>query len=203
VLTFASVGQAVWGFVPLATLAWTMGGPLAVLALARGIPRRTSRTRLSSMVVAAYSMLGMLAIGGAFMTYVAAVAVTAVARRVADGVDAAGLLATPGAILFGFAAGYVIWRAAAERITLLAHTVIEPPQQIHGTWANNLSTPALLYQVDPRHMHNLYNVESPVLGILATIVSTVLTALLLTAWAIATRDARRRRRTGSSEFASH
>jgi hypothetical protein len=28
--------------------------------------------------------------------------------------------------------------------TLLAHSLIEPPQQIYGTWANNLSTPALL-----------------------------------------------------------
>jgi hypothetical protein len=97
----------------------------------------------------------------------------------------------------------VVGLGVVSLFTLLAHTVIEPPQQIYGTWANNLSTPALLYQVDPRHMHNLYNVESPVLGILATIVSTVLTALLLTAWAIAIRDARRRRRTGSSEFASH
>lgn len=25
--------------------------------------------------------------------------------------------------------------------TLVAHTLVEPPQQIYGTWANNLSTP--------------------------------------------------------------
>jgi hypothetical protein len=76
--------------------------------------------------------------------------------------------------------------------TLLAHTLIEPPQQIYGTWANNLSTPAPLYTVDPEHMHNLFDAQSPLLGVLATILSTVLTALLLVAWAVAIRDARRR-----------
>jgi hypothetical protein len=76
--------------------------------------------------------------------------------------------------------------------TLLAHTLIEPPQQIYGTWANNLSTPAPLYTVDPEHMHNLLDVQSPLLGVLATILSTVLTALLLVAWAVAIRDTRRR-----------
>lgn len=65
--------------------------------------------------------------------------------------------------------------------TLLAHTLIEPPQQIYGTWANNLSTPALLYSVDPEHMHNLFDIESPLLGGLATALSIVLTALLLVA----------------------
>jgi hypothetical protein len=43
--------------------------------------------------------------------------------------------------------------------TLLAHTLIEPPQQIHGTWANNLSTDAVLYEVDPEYMHNLFDVH--------------------------------------------
>jgi hypothetical protein len=76
--------------------------------------------------------------------------------------------------------------------TLLAHSLIEPPQQIYGTWANNLSTPAPLYAVDPEHMHNLFDVESPLLGVLATFLSILLTALLLVAWAVAIRDARRR-----------
>jgi len=75
---------------------------------------------------------------------------------------------------------------------LLAHTLIEPPQQIYGTWANNLSTPAPLYSVDPEHMHNLFNVEWPLLGVLATLLTTLLTTLLLVAWAVAIRDARRR-----------
>jgi hypothetical protein len=75
--------------------------------------------------------------------------------------------------------------------TLLAHSLIEPPQQIYRTWANNLSTPAPLYSVDPEHMHNLFDVESPLLGILATVLSTALTLLLLVAWAVAIRDARR------------
>jgi hypothetical protein len=76
--------------------------------------------------------------------------------------------------------------------TLLAHTLIEPPQQIYGTWANNLSTAAPLYTVDPEHIHNLFNIESPLLGVLATLLSTVLTGLLLIAWVVAIRDARRR-----------
>ena len=75
--------------------------------------------------------------------------------------------------------------------TLVAHTLIEPPQQIYGTWANNLSTPALLYDVDPEYMHNLFNVEWPWLGVLATLLTAVLTGLLLVAWVVAIRDARR------------
>jgi hypothetical protein len=75
--------------------------------------------------------------------------------------------------------------------TLLAHTMIEPPQQIYGTWANNLSTDALLYSVDREHMHNLLGVESPSLGVLATVLTVVLTTLLLVAWVVAIRDARR------------
>jgi hypothetical protein len=45
--------------------------------------------------------------------------------------------------------------------TLFAHTLIEPPQQIYVTWANNLSTPAPLYSVDPKYMNNLFDVEWP------------------------------------------
>jgi hypothetical protein len=74
--------------------------------------------------------------------------------------------------------------------TLFAHSLIEPPQQIYRTWANNLSTPAPLYTVDPEHMHNLFDIESPLLGVLATLLSVALTALLLVAWAVAVRDAR-------------
>jgi hypothetical protein len=44
---------------------------------------------------------------------------------------------------------------------VLAHTLIEPPQQIYGTWAYNRSTDAVLYSVDPEHIHNLLNIESP------------------------------------------
>jgi hypothetical protein len=75
--------------------------------------------------------------------------------------------------------------------TLFAHTLVEPPQQIYGTWANNLSTPALLYDVDPEHMHNLLDVEWPWLGVLTAVLSVVLTLLLLVAWVVAIRDARR------------
>jgi hypothetical protein len=83
---------------------------------------------------------------------------------------------------------------AVSLFTLLAHTLIEPPQQIYGTWAHNLSTPALLYSVDAEHAHNLLGTRSPLLGVLATVVTVVLTALLLLAWAVAIRDARRHRR---------
>jgi hypothetical protein len=41
-------------------------------------------------------------------------------------------------------------------------------------------------------MHTLLGVESPLLGVLATLLSTVLTALLLVAWTVAIRDAQRR-----------
>ena len=86
----------------------------------------------------------------------------------------------------------VVGLGLVSLFTLAAHLLIEPPQQIYGTWANNLSTPAPLYSVDPEHMHNLSDVEPPLLGVLATILSTVLTALLLVAWVLAIRDARRR-----------
>jgi hypothetical protein len=41
-------------------------------------------------------------------------------------------------------------------------------------------------------MHNLFDVEWPLLGVIATVLSILLTALLLAAWAVAIRDARRR-----------
>lgn len=65
----------------------------------------------------------------------------------------------------------VVGLGLVSLFTLVAHTLIEPPQQIYGTWANNLSTPALLYDVDPEYMHNLFNVEWPWLGVLATLLS--------------------------------
>jgi hypothetical protein len=77
--------------------------------------------------------------------------------------------------------------------TLFAHILVEPPQQIYGTWAHNLSTPAPLYSVDPEHLHNLFNIESPLLGILATALSIILTGLLILAWALSIRDWLRRR----------
>ncbi len=79
----------------------------------------------------------------------------------------------------------------ASLFTLLAHSLIEPPQQIFGTWANNLSTPAPLYTVDPEYIHNLFGVESPLLGVLAALLSVILTAVLLVALALAIRDSRR------------
>jgi hypothetical protein len=85
----------------------------------------------------------------------------------------------------------VVGLGAVALVTLFAHTLIEPPQQIYGTWANNLSTPAPLYTVDPEYMHNLFDVESPLLGGLATLLSVFLTGLLLVAWGVAIRDARR------------
>ena len=75
--------------------------------------------------------------------------------------------------------------------TLLAHTLIEPPQQIFLTWAENRSTPAPLYSVDPEHVHNALDIESPFLGTLASALAIILTALLLVTWLVAIRDARR------------
>jgi hypothetical protein len=73
---------------------------------------------------------------------------------------------------------------------LFAHTLIEPPQQIYGTWAYNRSTDALLYTVDPEHVHNLFHIESPVLGSVAAGVAVILTVLLIVAFVVAIRDAR-------------
>jgi hypothetical protein len=87
--------------------------------------------------------------------------------------------------------GRVAGLGIVSLFTLLAHTLIEPPQQIYGTWAENRSTPAPLYSVDPEHVHNAFDLESPLLGALATALSVVLTALLLLAWVVAIRDARR------------
>jgi hypothetical protein len=53
--------------------------------------------------------------------------------------------------------------------TLLAHILIEPPQQIYGTWADNRSTQAPLYSVDPEHMHNLFDIGFRLPCVLATV----------------------------------
>jgi hypothetical protein len=82
--------------------------------------------------------------------------------------------------------------------TLFAHTRIEPPGQIYGAWARNLSPDAVLYRVDPEHQHNLLNGEYPVLGALATALSVALTALLVLAAIVAVRDAVGHRAEGRS-----
>jgi hypothetical protein len=74
---------------------------------------------------------------------------------------------------------------------VLAHTLIEPPQQIYGTWAYNRSTDAVLYSVDPEHIHNLLNIESPFLGAAAALLAVMVTALLVIAFVVAVGDARR------------
>ena len=98
-------------------------------------------------------------------------------------------------------------RAAALGIvalfTLVAHTLIEPPGQIYGTWANNLSTDAPLYTVDREHMHNLFDREMPLLGNLATILSVVLTGLLLIAAFQAIRDTRTVRAAAPADINTH
>jgi predicted lysophospholipase L1 biosynthesis ABC-type transport system permease subunit len=73
---------------------------------------------------------------------------------------------------------------------LLAHTLIEPPQQIYGTWAHNRSTDALLYTVDPEHTNNLFNVQSPLAGAVAASLAVLLTGLIITAFFVAVRDVR-------------
>jgi hypothetical protein len=86
------------------------------------------------------------------------------------------------------------WIRAASLVivaifTFGAHTLIEPPGQIYGTWANNLSTDAPLYTVDPEHLHNRFDRDLPVLGNLATTLSIVLTGLLLVVAYVAVHDA--------------
>jgi len=75
---------------------------------------------------------------------------------------------------------------------LVAHTLIEPPQQIYGTWAHNRSTDAVLYTVDPEHVHNLLNLECPVLGLIAAVLSVLLTVLIISGFGVAWRDAMRK-----------
>ncbi len=87
----------------------------------------------------------------------------------------------------------VVGLGLVSLFTLLAHTLIEPPQQIYRTWADNLSTPAPLYTVDADKMHNIFNAEYPMLGVVANVVTIALTVLLLVAWAVSIRDLRRRR----------
>ncbi len=82
--------------------------------------------------------------------------------------------------------------------TFVAHTLIEPPGQIYGTWANNLSTDAPLYTVDLEHMHNRFDRDLPLLGNLATILSIVLTGLLLVAAVLSIRHTTASRTDASS-----
>ena len=80
--------------------------------------------------------------------------------------------------------------SVAAVAVLVAHTLIEPPGQIYGTWANNLSTDAPLYSVDPEYLNNRFDRNLPLLGNIATILSIVLTALLILAAVLAIRHAR-------------
>lgn len=93
----------------------------------------------------------------------------------------------------------VVGLGLVSLFTLLAHTLIEPPQQIYRTWADNLSTPAPLYTVDADKLHNIFNAEYPVLGALATVVTIALTVLLLVAWAVSIRDLRSSRATAEQD----
>ncbi|CAN5690065.1 hypothetical protein BH23PAT2_BH23PAT2_09450 [soil metagenome] len=58
-------------------------------------------------------------------------------------------------------------------LTILAHSLIEPPSQIYKMWANNHSAPALIYPGDPS-AHNLLHVESPLLGVLSILIVVLL-----------------------------
>ena len=99
----------------------------------------------------------------------------------------------------------VVGLGLVSLFTLFAHILIEPPQQIYRTWADNMSTPAPLYSVDPEHVHNLFDIESPPLGVLATALTIALTGLLLAAWAVSMRDLwqTKRAKAGSTADISH
>jgi hypothetical protein len=97
-------------------------------------------------------------------------------------------------LVLAFAARRGAWMRAGllgtvAIFTFVAHTLIEPPGQIYGTWANNESTKAPLYSVDPEHMRNLFDENLPLPGNIATILSIVLTGLLIVAAFVAVRDA--------------
>lgn len=73
---------------------------------------------------------------------------------------------------------------------LFAHTLIEPPQQVYITWAENLSTDALLFK-STNDTSNLLNIKSPLFGIIAGFIHISLTILVLIEWLQSVREARK------------
>lgn len=85
------------------------------------------------------------------------------------------------------------WRVAAMSFVaffvLFAHILVEPPQQVYYTWAQNISTDALLFK-STHNTSNLFNIKSPLFGIIAGLVHIALTVLVLTEWVQSIREAR-------------
>jgi hypothetical protein len=87
---------------------------------------------------------------------------------------------------------YRVWAMAfVVAATLFALTMIEPPQQIWGTWADNVSRPAPLFT--PDGSKNQLNVESPLLGVLAIVEVMLLQAAMIGALVLFIGEARRGR----------
>ena len=87
---------------------------------------------------------------------------------------------------------YRVWAMAFVVVaTLFAHTMIEPPQQIWGTWADNVSRPAPLFT--PDGSKNQLNVESPLLAVLAIVEVLLLQAVMIGALVLFIGEARRGR----------
>lgn len=72
--------------------------------------------------------------------------------------------------------------------TLWAHTMIETPGMQYAMWAQN-------HSLDPQHLsdHNLLNVRSPFLGVVAVTVAMTLNILLVLSTLSMLRDGLRRR----------
>jgi hypothetical protein len=84
-----------------------------------------------------------------------------------------------------------VWAMAFVVVATLLRTMIEPPQQIWGTWADNVSRPAPLFT--PDGSKNQLNVESPLLAVLAIVDVLLLQAAMIGALVLFIGEARRGR----------
>ncbi len=75
--------------------------------------------------------------------------------------------------------------------TVFAHTLIEPPQQIFGTWADNVSRAAPLFV--PDGSSNMLHIESTPIAIVAVLNVLLLQAALIGALWLFILEARRAR----------
>lgn len=87
------------------------------------------------------------------------------------------------------------WRVTAMSLVaffvFFAHTLVEPPQQIYNTWAQNISTDAPLFK-STHDTSNLFNIKSPLFGAVAGFIHISLTILVLIEWIQSIREARRK-----------
>jgi hypothetical protein len=69
----------------------------------------------------------------------------------------------------------------------IVHHIDHVPHGDHAGWPFRPEVTA----IGPDHVHNLVHVESPVLGFAAAVLAVLLTILIIMAFVVAIRDARR------------